>query len=122
MRVLSHGQANVERRFSVNNSVLKINMSEKSIISRKLIIDHMKSHDLLHVNFEESSQVCSIFSSTLWRIQTSTRKIYIEQLKILCTQLCLDKEIKDVKSCISDNQKISENLNEEFLKLTDEAE
>jgi len=65
MRVLSHGQANVERRFSVNNSVLKINMSEKSIISRKLIIDHMKSHDLLHVNFEESSQVCSIFSSTL---------------------------------------------------------
>jgi len=45
--VLSHGQANVERCFSVNNSVLKINMSEKSITSRKLIIDHMKTRDLL---------------------------------------------------------------------------
>ena len=30
--VLSHGQANVERCFSVNNNVLKCNMSEKSIM------------------------------------------------------------------------------------------
>ena len=45
--VLSHGQTNVERCFSVNNNVLKCNMSEKSIMSLKLIIDHMKSHNLL---------------------------------------------------------------------------
>ena len=30
--------------------------------------------------------------------------------------------IKELKSTISDNQKISENLSEEFLQLTDEAE
>ena len=44
--VLSRGQANVERCFSVNNNVLKFNMSENSIVSRKLIIDHMKCHYL----------------------------------------------------------------------------
>ena len=49
--VLSHGQANVERCFSVNNNVLKCDMSEKSIMSRKLIIDHMKSHNLLPQSF-----------------------------------------------------------------------
>ena len=37
--MLSHGQTNVERCFSVNNNVLKCDMSEKSIMSRKLIID-----------------------------------------------------------------------------------
>ena len=49
--VLSHGQANMERCFSVNNNVLKCNMSEKSIMLWKLIIDHMKSHNLLPESF-----------------------------------------------------------------------
>ena len=49
--VLSHGQTNVERCFSVNKNVLKCNMSEKSIMSRKLIIDHLKSHNLLPQSF-----------------------------------------------------------------------
>ena len=48
--VLSHGQANVERCFSVKNNILKCNMSEKSM-PRKLIIDHMKSHNLLLQSF-----------------------------------------------------------------------
>ena len=34
----------------------------------------------------------------------------------------LDKEIKELKDTISDNQKISKDLNDEFLILTDEAE
>ena len=49
--VLSHGQANVERCFSVNNNVLKCNMSGKSIMSQKVIIDHTKSHNLLPQSF-----------------------------------------------------------------------
>ena len=34
----------------------------------------------------------------------------------------MDKEIGELKCAISDNKKISEKLNEEFLRLTDEAE
>ena len=75
--VLSHSQANVERCFSVNNSVLKCNMSEKSIMSRKLIIDHMKSHNLLPVfpHYKEPSTVCSIFPTTLWTVHSRSRRI-----------------------------------------------
>ena len=39
--VLSHGQANVECGFNTNKSVNKVNISQDSIITRKLIIDHM---------------------------------------------------------------------------------
>ena len=34
----------------------------------------------------------------------------------------MDKEVGELKCAISDNKKISEKLNEEFLRLTDEAE
>ena len=60
--VLSHGQANVERCFSVNNNVLKCNMSEKSIMSRKLIIDHMKSHNLLPQSFLITKSLLQFYS------------------------------------------------------------
>ena len=45
--LLSHGQANVEKCFSISNNVLKCTMSEKSVMLQNLIIDHMKSHNLL---------------------------------------------------------------------------
>ena len=60
--VLSHGQANLEGCFSVNNNVLKCNMSEKSIMSQKLIIDHMKSHNLCHSLSSLQSSFCSLFN------------------------------------------------------------
>ena len=39
-----------------------------------------------------------------------------DQLKII------DKEISELKGAISDNKRISEHLNAQFLQLTDEAE
>jgi len=38
---LSHCQAAVERRFSLNKALLKTNISEESIIAKKIIRDHM---------------------------------------------------------------------------------
>ena len=43
---LSHGQASVERGFSINKSVLKVNMTEESIVSKKLVGDHMIANKL----------------------------------------------------------------------------
>ena len=43
---LSHGQACVERQFSVNNRVLQDNMGKDTIIARKHIINHMNSENL----------------------------------------------------------------------------
>jgi len=84
----------------------------------------MKSHDLLpHTMSILKNLLKSVRSSRQryeeykrMREKSKLNNKKDEQLKIL------DKEMKDVKSCISDNQNISENLNEDFLTLTDEAE
>ena len=122
--VLSHGQANLERCFSINNNVLKCNMSEKSIMSQKLIIDHMKSHNLLPQSFPITKCLLQSVPSSQQRYEqhhqereeSKYQNEKTEQLRIL------DKEVGELKCAISDNKKISEKLNEEFLRLTDEAE
>ena len=42
----SHGQASVERGFSINKSVLNVNITEESIVSKKLVRDHMIANKL----------------------------------------------------------------------------
>ena len=44
--MLSHGPVSVGRTFSLNNIIHNFNIKEISSISRKLIIDHMKSNFL----------------------------------------------------------------------------
>ena len=43
---LSHGQASVEHGFNINKSVLKVNITEESIVSKKLVRDHMIANKL----------------------------------------------------------------------------
>ena len=43
---LCHGQASVERAFSVNNIVEENNMKEITIIAKKRVIDHMNANKL----------------------------------------------------------------------------
>ena len=67
--VLSHGQANVERCFSVNNNVLKFNMSENSIVSRKLTIDHIKCHNLSPQSFPITNDLLKSVRSSRQRYE-----------------------------------------------------
>ena len=48
--VLSHGQAAVERRFSLNQSLRRCNMKEMSIVSRRRIKDYMITHNFVPSN------------------------------------------------------------------------
>ena len=43
---LSHGGADVEQGFSLNNSVLQSNMKHDSVVSKRLIQDHLMSNNL----------------------------------------------------------------------------
>ena len=43
---LSHGQASVEHGFSINKSILDVNMKPESIVARKCIQDHMFAFSL----------------------------------------------------------------------------
>ena len=44
--VLSHGQASIERGFSLRNATLRDSTSELSLDSKRLIGDHMLPNDL----------------------------------------------------------------------------
>ena len=41
--VLSHGQASVERGFSINKEMIVENQKEKSLVAQRLIVDHVRS-------------------------------------------------------------------------------
>ena len=38
---LSHGQSSVERGFSINNSILETNMLPATVVSKRIVRDHM---------------------------------------------------------------------------------
>ena len=93
-------------------------------MSRKLIIDHMKGHNLLPQSFPITKSLLQSARSSRQRYEQYLRERQeskhqnekTEQLKIL------DKEIGELKCVISGNKKIREKLSEEFLRLPDEAE
>ena len=44
--ILSHGQASVERRFSVKNVILEENLKTVSLNAQRVVLDHKISNDL----------------------------------------------------------------------------
>ena len=44
--ILSHGQASVERGFSLKKKILKANMGPETVLAKRLIIDHMVANNL----------------------------------------------------------------------------
>ena len=55
---LSHGQASVEYGFSVNKSFLVENLSAKSLISQRIVYNHMNFHNLTTENFIINLALC----------------------------------------------------------------
>ena len=55
---LSHGQASVERGFSVNKSLLVENLTAKSLVSQRIVYDHMNFHNLTPENFIINPALC----------------------------------------------------------------
>ena len=51
---LSHGQATVERGFSVNKEVTIENLSEQLLVAQRTIVDHVRSvGGVLNVNYSK---------------------------------------------------------------------
>ena len=62
--VSSHGQAAVELRFSLNQSLLHCNMKEKSIVSRRRIEDYMITHNFVPSNVRITPELIKSVSLT----------------------------------------------------------
>ena len=60
---ISHGQASVKHGFSHNNVVLKTKMSPETVIAKRMIKDHMLSHDLKPYTIKISKPLVLAFKS-----------------------------------------------------------
>jgi len=60
---LSHGQASIERGFSINSNMLSENMKEKSLISCRTIKDFMVSNKLKAREIEMNNEMIKAFRS-----------------------------------------------------------
>ena len=50
--MLSHGQSAVERGFSINKELLVDNLQEKSLVSQRMVYDHIKSNKITIHEYE----------------------------------------------------------------------
>ena len=57
MFTLSHGRDVVERGFTLGKSILNVDMSTESFVSKKIVRDHMISHSVKAHNFQISWQL-----------------------------------------------------------------
>ena len=71
---LSHGQASVERGFSQNNNLIQVNMSPDTIISKRIIKDHILANNLKPCVITTDSSIMKAFQSS--------RMKYEEYLKL----------------------------------------
>ena len=55
--VLCHGQSAVERGFSINKELLVDNLQEKSLVSQKMVYDHIKSNKITIHGYELPSDL-----------------------------------------------------------------
>ncbi|XP_047140612.1 uncharacterized protein LOC124815840 [Hydra vulgaris] len=121
---LSHGQASVERGFSINATVLEQNLNEKSITARRLVKDHMLSNNLQPHSIEITSKMIISRKSAHERYRSYLNSI-ADTNKKEASQLAkkvVSDEIKDVETRRDQLKKTSEMLQFDFVKFVEEAE
>ena len=94
---LSHGQAAVERSFSINKSVVDVNMKEESIVARKTIKNHMLSNDVQPDMIEISNKMINFYRSARQKYEIHKEREAEKKKKKdkLIQQQILEEEIKD---------------------------
>ena len=94
---LSHGQAGVERSFSINKSVVDVNMKAESIVARKTIKDHMLSNDIQPDMIGISNKMINFYRSArqkyeIHKVREAEKK---KKKDKSIQQQILEEEIKD---------------------------
>ena len=90
---ISHGQASVERGFSLNKAILKDNIEQMSVISQRLIKDHLIMRNVKPHTIEISNQLILDVKSSRMKY-----KSYLEEQK-KCKKL--QEKSKQMKIIVS---------------------
>ena len=62
--MLSHGQASAERNFSHGKSIVVNNISEMSIVHKKIIKDHMQANNLTPTSINITKEMLKAFKGS----------------------------------------------------------
>ena len=94
---LSHGQAVVERSFSINKSAVDVNMKEESIVACKAIKDRMLSNDIQPDMIEISNKMINFYRSARQKYEIHKEREAEKKKKKekSIQQQILEEEIKD---------------------------
>ena len=112
--VLSHGQASRERGFSLNKGVLNDNMTELSIISRRVVKDHLR---ILKVGASEVTITPSLIKSVaLSHSRYSTFLLKQKEQSLNETKQILDNEIRECERKRDGQKQLVDSLNKEFIE------
>lgn len=121
---LSHGQADVERGFSLNKNLINQNMESLTIISRRRVKDHLLSNKLLPHTFEVPTKLMQYAQSAHRNYVTylETMKVQEGVEKVSKQREIIDQEIE----CIMEKTKIIDKtikiLDDGFVKFVETAE
>ena len=116
---LSHGNADVERGFSLNKGILQNNIQTKSIVMKRLIKDHMLSHDLK----PDSINITTELQASCRRARARYREDLEEQRKAKAKETSesakeiITMEIEEVQTKISLLEKSKSSLNDKFESI-----
>ena len=122
--VISHGQASLERGFSLNKSLLVDNMEEMSIQCCRLIKDHLLLNKL-------SPHFLDIIKKMLQHARTARQRYeyYLQEKRNKKEQLdkdqqkqILDSEVKDIEGQLHSVEKIVKGLKEKFFVFVEDVE
>lgn len=121
---LSHGQAAVERSFSINNSVLNLNMKEDSIVAKKIVKDHMISNGLKPNTINISNKLIRSVASARQKYKDSLAQSQVKNKKKKNDneKIIIAEELRVLNAKRIQLQKISDSLNEEFVASVKLAE
>ena len=123
---LSHGQAAVERSFSINKSVVDVNMKEESIVARKTIKDHMLSNDIQPDMIEIPNKMINFYRSARQKYEIhKEREREAEKKKKKdkwIQQQILEEEIKDSTDDSNQLLETEKMLDKEFVETVKQAE
>ena len=121
---LSHGQADIERGFSQNKTVLQQNIKEDSISSKRIIKDHMLANKLQPHSIEITNELRKSVRAarTRYAVYLEEEKKKNESLKTESAKKIIDREIKEVRSKITEKNETCKTLDEKFVSLVEEAE
>ena len=120
---LGHGQASIERGFSINSNMLSENMKEKSLLSRRTIKDFMVSNKLkapkVEINNEMTKAVRN--ASLKYKNYIEENRMFQAKEKENSVMMLLDQEILGLKEKKKVLSEVCKTYNEEFVKFTKEA-